>query len=494
MAWVPGFQHDVFVSYAHVDDRFVRPETAGWVTSFVEELKTLLPPRLGRSEGLSIWADARLRGNADVDREILAAVESSAMLICVLSEGWISSGYCASELSSFNAVALQQEADRPTDRCHRALKVLLSNVPPEKQPPPLNAQNGHRFFAPEGQVDEIFRRTEQKDSDQRHWQTLHKVLWDVAQTLREIAEERGKRLVDAPPLPPRAGPSAPRVFFAEVTDDLDSIRGDLEKSLAQKGLAIVPEAPLPLEKAALDERLTAELSGCAVSVHLLGAHYGRRLSVGGPSLPHVQLEAASRANVRRLVWMDRALNLRALSNEAQRALVDEIEAAGAELVQCRLEELKDLVLARAAPEQPPTQPSVDRGALVYVAALPEDEAAAKRLAALFSERRHDVMFAAHSADAEAQRHHERNLQSCDAFVVLYGNSVVWARDHVINARRLAKQHRVAPNLVLSVLDGPPPTKTEDLGLEFKDLLVLPCRDRWPPDRMQDLLRRLEAHT
>lgn len=493
MAWVPGFEHDVFVSYAHVDDQFVAPETLGWVSRFVNELKAFLPPRLGRAEGLSVWCDPRIRGSADVDREIVAAIESSAVFVCVLSTGWLASGYCARELAAFTAAVERQASGSPPAIQSRAVKLLLSNVAREDQPSPIDGQNGHRFFAvdPATSVDERFRRTEEKDADQRHWKALHAMTWDVAEILRALAEARGRSTADAPPLPARARSTAPRVFLAEVTDDMDERREELRASLAQKGLAVIPDAPLPLASPALDARLAADLPSCAVSVHLLGEHYGRRLTPGGPSLPHVQLDAAAQRGVHRIVWMDPSLRLRELKAGPQRDLVAVAEA-GAELVQCRLEELKDLILSRAAPEQPPPQVTVDRGAMVYVAALPEDEPTAKRLATILADSHHDVVFAARTADAEAERHHERNLQACDAFVVLFGNSVLWARDQVIRARQLARQRRVSPHLVLSVVDAPPPVKKEDLGLEFKDLLLLGARDHWPPEHLQDLLHRLEA--
>ena len=47
-AFVPGFQHDLFISYAHEDDR-------RWVQAFEDELRDEVSRRLGL--GISVWQD-----------------------------------------------------------------------------------------------------------------------------------------------------------------------------------------------------------------------------------------------------------------------------------------------------------------------------------------------------------------------------------------------------------------------------------------------------
>jgi len=52
MAFVPGYEYDIFVSYARIDD--VPIEGRGWVSTFVDQLKRSLAVRLGRTEILSV--------------------------------------------------------------------------------------------------------------------------------------------------------------------------------------------------------------------------------------------------------------------------------------------------------------------------------------------------------------------------------------------------------------------------------------------------------
>jgi hypothetical protein len=52
-AFVPGFEHDVFVSYTHVDNRKFRGNV-GWVETFVNDLREALGQKLKRSQA-AIW-------------------------------------------------------------------------------------------------------------------------------------------------------------------------------------------------------------------------------------------------------------------------------------------------------------------------------------------------------------------------------------------------------------------------------------------------------
>ena len=52
MAYVPDYDHDVFVSYAHLDDQ----GESAWVTNLVRHLDTEVRQRLGTKD-LRIWID-----------------------------------------------------------------------------------------------------------------------------------------------------------------------------------------------------------------------------------------------------------------------------------------------------------------------------------------------------------------------------------------------------------------------------------------------------
>ena len=53
--YAPRCRHDIFVSYAHVDNEpLAGPETR-WVTNLITGLKPLLGQKLGRADAYSLW-------------------------------------------------------------------------------------------------------------------------------------------------------------------------------------------------------------------------------------------------------------------------------------------------------------------------------------------------------------------------------------------------------------------------------------------------------
>jgi hypothetical protein len=103
MTYVPGFQHDVFVSYAHGDDR-------DWINRLVDRLERELMQRLGIKASLWIDDDS-LRKSRDFSREIPDAVRSSAVFLLFPSPTYIRSQYCVGqECKIFEGTITQKRA------------------------------------------------------------------------------------------------------------------------------------------------------------------------------------------------------------------------------------------------------------------------------------------------------------------------------------------------------------------------------------------------
>jgi hypothetical protein len=86
MAFVSDYEHDVFVSYAHLDNQ---GETA-WVSTLIRHLDTDLRQRLGTKD-LRIWIDENLDGNRPLTPEIMRSIQRSATLLIVMSSGYLAS-------------------------------------------------------------------------------------------------------------------------------------------------------------------------------------------------------------------------------------------------------------------------------------------------------------------------------------------------------------------------------------------------------------------
>jgi hypothetical protein len=89
MAYVPGYEHDVFVSYAHGDDR-------DWINRTLDRLDSAVKQRLGLKP--SIWIDDdQLRRSRDFSKEIPESVKAAAVFLLLPSPTYIRSRYCVDE-------------------------------------------------------------------------------------------------------------------------------------------------------------------------------------------------------------------------------------------------------------------------------------------------------------------------------------------------------------------------------------------------------------
>lgn len=122
MAYLPGFDNDVFISYTHKDNHGpgAQPD-AGWVTRFHLDLQQRLTECLGVHA--CIWRDKKLRGSDDFSAEIFTQLKGSAVFIPILSPGYLRSTWCQNELEEFQKAALQSGGFE-IGKVVRAVKVV----------------------------------------------------------------------------------------------------------------------------------------------------------------------------------------------------------------------------------------------------------------------------------------------------------------------------------------------------------------------------------
>ena len=99
MPFVPGCHHDIFVSYASETNQ------DKWITQFVHKLGRELEELLGRSHFSArdnIYFDEReMRTGQNFPEELRSAAEHSALLVVVLSQGYLNSHWCERERIAF---------------------------------------------------------------------------------------------------------------------------------------------------------------------------------------------------------------------------------------------------------------------------------------------------------------------------------------------------------------------------------------------------------
>jgi len=113
MAYVPGYRHDCFLSYAQRD--------AAWVNALQEQLTERMLLRVGSE--CEVWQDNnKIRTGQDFAAEIDDAIRASTAFIAVLSRSYQGSAYCEKELDAFLEEAANAELE--TGGYGRVLKVI----------------------------------------------------------------------------------------------------------------------------------------------------------------------------------------------------------------------------------------------------------------------------------------------------------------------------------------------------------------------------------
>jgi hypothetical protein len=418
------FKRHLFISYTHKDNKPLFSDAEGWVTRFHKTLGTVLEQRLGRAP--EIWRDERLQGNDVFTPEIMAKLPESAVLLAVVSEGYISSKWCLDEAHAFCAAA-EKTGGLTRDNKSRVFKVF--KAPPATLAPlpaVMREMTGYDFF--ERNADNAPKELDpdfDKDSRAKYIDQVMTLAFHLASLIKRLDAEAAN---DA-----SAGPVKPAVYLAECDYDRSSDRRELAINLAVRGYRVLPDRELPRGEEAYRKAVQEALSRCALAVHLVGNDSGW-IPEGPGKCPAVELQNAETAARARAGGLRRVVSLPAGvqgSNERQqqfiRALHTDHEVQGGqggELITADLEVVKKAVLDALAEIEapPPPAPAVPPGMkVVYLICDPRDSDAADPIGEWLASRGCKVRLPAFAADATAARKaHEERLAQCDAVLVYYG--------------------------------------------------------------------------
>ena len=459
MAYVPSYEHDVFVSYAHVDDEPEPGETTGWVTTLVSYLKHKLAQKLGRSDAFSLWMDHELLGHASLSRQITGTLERTATLVVILSPGYIASSWCQREASAFlSHLAKRRESSSP-------IFVVRRDKIDGTEPEEFGDLTGYQFWVQDslGTSTHILGTPRPNPSDMRYYDRLNDLASELAEHLKSLRDpaQRGPQKVTPD--------ERPTVFIAEPTDDLDEVHNDVKRYLQQAGLRVLPDCWYPRDPGAFQRAATRDLANCDVFVQLLSGSVGKRTPDVPDGYAHLQLQMAESSGKPILQWRIEDLDTGRISDPRHRALLERetVLAVGIEEFK---RTIKERVLKKRAPA--PTKP-ID--AFVFVDGGAEDSPLAEQVCeALKQYGAGYVLPERRGTAAEMRQELERNLEDCDALIVVYGASDRGWVDEQLRQCRKALSRRERPLQAVAVFEGPPETK-ERLNVNLPKMLTIDCR-------------------
>ena len=489
MQSVMFFENDLFISYAHIDNKPLTEGQKGWISQFHKDLEN----RLGQVRGQTprIWRDEKLRGNDVFAEEIVGQFPRVALLVSVVSPRYVKSEWCIRELRAF-CQASRQTGGVQLGTKSRLFKVIKTPIPQELQPEELQPLLGYEFYQRDqsGHFREfsyLFGPVEERN----YWFKLD----DLAQDIDRLLASLNQAATESGTLNEIA--SGPSIYLADTTYDLIEVRDSIRRELLQHDCEVLPDCSLP-HTPKFRERVQEMLAHCQLSIHLIGERYGAIPEGETDSmiaLQHHMAVARSQAEppFTPLVWMPPGLQP---LEPRQVAFVQALQNEGV-LLQMSLEDLKTLIQDTLKP-QPQTSGSVDLEAelvQVYLICdqrdLTNSDDTLERLENLLWEQGVEVIPSLFDGDEEAVRqYHQTCLKDCDAAILYYGQGCeAWLRTQLAELRKAPGYGRQKPLLAKAIYVAGPKTERK-IRFRTREAIVIKQFDGFSPEPLQVFVKQV----
>jgi hypothetical protein len=483
MAMIPGYDYDLFISYAHADN-FMVEEQEGWVTQFVNQLKPALGMRLGASRELTVFCDSNeIRANSRLP-DLLTATKKSALFLAIGSPSYVTQEWTGRELASF------------TEQNNDLSRIFMIEVLP------LNS--GEQYPSP---LDESIRVEFWKMSGPRQIQiplSLHADRDEFSTKVHTLAADIGKKLFALRLLPTpnpespagrttalsgNGGPDQPgrgrkTVLLAQTTEDVDDEVDQLRSFLLQYGdeITLLPRSGYPQGGEAFKAAFRSDLTQADLFVQLLGKRVGRL----PPDLPEgytcFQANAAKSSNVALLQWRRPDLDPESVADSAYKSMLQSETVIASGLEAFKLQVLKEI---RKGKEK--VRPA--RSSTVFINADDKDLDIAKEIERDCLKNALTAILPMNGPSSEIIRKDlAENLIDCDMLIFIYGNTTQdWIRGQLRFFNKVKPKRESAPKL-LAICSGPPPKP--DIGINFPDAHVIDCPSGWNLEPIRKLISEL----
>jgi TIR domain len=463
MAFVPNFEHDIFVSYAHVDDKPLPGVDMGWVTTLIEGLRTGLSQKLGRSDAFEMWIDHKLARHVDITPQIMESLQQTATLLIILSPGYLASDWCQREQDTFLNLI--------TERVRSGSSVFIverDKLEDHERSSEFKKLIGYPFWVQdrEDSPPRTLGIPKPNPEEHRYYDMLNELSKELAEELhaQKKAANRTEIEIEVPP-----SAKGPTVFLAEVTDDLDTVRDEVKRHLDQAGVRVLPNSWYSREPNAFENAVKGDLQKSDLFVQLLSGTSGKK----APDLPkgyaYLQFECAKNADKPIMQWHRRDLVVREIKDEEQQELL-----LGNTVFAVGIEEFKREVVNRAFYKPPAPDPAPIQ-TFVFVNMETRDRSLAEKVCETLDHYGAEYSLPIRKGTAaEIREDLERNLLECNGLVIIYGQAtVIWVRKQLLQCRKIIYK-RKSPLKAIAVYEGPPEPK-DPLDLKLRNMYILNCR-------------------
>ncbi|MGH6767579.1 MAG: toll/interleukin-1 receptor domain-containing protein [Xanthobacteraceae bacterium] len=466
MAFVPVFEHDVFISYAHFDNE---PDTQEirWVSRFQADLKTALRQRLGTEP--NVFFDTRnLQAHHDLEM-LTDNVCHSAVFLAVLSPSYVKREWTIKELEAFDRVA--------TGRNRIVTVELLPVKESDFHPRFLRLKRAQFWWKDEREEDIPLKLTPRSNPD-KYDRRLQTLAHQMEELLRDVFEDQTKKPQSTASVSKQALPASDvkgpltgkTILLAQATMDLYDDRDQVLAYLKQFGATVLPDGDYLQGGREFAEAVKADVARTDLFVQLLGPYRSNRppdLKDEGSDEPksyaQFQYDAAKARGAEILQWRRPDIDPAAITHWDKRLLEGpEVLAMG---LQEFMKEIKKTIERSIAAAEKAAEKAVTpaKGTeFLFINADSSDKELADQLLKAFEDRQ-DWMAASPLFEGSAEditKDLDANLVECGALMLVYGKAdAPWVRAQL---RRYSKLERLrdAPPRVKTILFAPPAPKPD----------------------------------
>lgn len=356
MSGFSGFEYDVFISYAHLDNKTASDRERGWVDLFKDSLEIALDQMHGQAGQFKLWYDDRnLDGSMLFDERIKKGIDDSAVMLCFSSPAYFKSKYCTKERLWFLDKAARESYGVQVDDRHRMVTLFLNQIPRGSWPDDYQGRTGFPFYEAAHKQDLGMRLLPDEREFIRQLNGLSSAVYALLQGLREAP---APLVVTSPPVIAEPEPDStttpakdepdhekprdkPIIFMAEVSDTLQKVRKRTVLELEKEGYTVRSSLPPPYASEAHDAAVKEALEEASLSVHLLNEYPGREIDdLDEAYYSHQQASMALEFGKQQLIWVPKNLELDEVEEPNYKQFLTELESGA--LSNERLEYIKGM--------------------------------------------------------------------------------------------------------------------------------------------------------
>lgn len=482
--------HDIFVSYAHVDNEVLPGETQGWVTQFISTLEVYLLQKLGRREHYSLWRDPELSGNKPLTPEIIETVKASQIFVLILSPGYVSSTWCLDELATFVKTHGVNSG--------RVFVVERDKLAEDERPRVLSDLKGYAFWVADKQQKGV-TRTLGTPAMISYRAEYYRQVEDMAiQLVRCLKQLRKKEAVsvdlpgsdnddtasisdpaDVISVASEGSVKRVTVYVAPVPDTLQLERNDLIRVLGQHQIAVLP-ANNRINYSTFEQEMEADLALSQCFVQLLDGS-------SNMGLVNAQYQIAKKQNIEVMQWRSSELDVTSITDEEHSKLLRGQHVMASDLVNFQQYFMKKLlppIVEEAAEVVPDEEQKI-----IFINVGNEDRALGEKVSKQLSAHGHFCLLPLtpdeKSKPADIRRDMEQNMRYCDALLLLYDSSpLTQIRQFLMQSWRMRAQREKSLPTAICIS---PNNQDENLSAMAKDLRLLRCTSPFPAECVEAFL-------